>query len=143
MDKSLPKDFEPLDFSEDSRSRKSLRLQRNNSENNGPVTNPGEPTPAGSAIASPTPDDEEVPIWDRDWEDILNSNPEKNMSDSSRKSLTEAESELARQLKALEEKRQVIISNFSNFLKLFFQNCKGQGCRPWGCHCNPRFWQSS
>ena len=114
MDKSLPKDFEPLDFSEDSRSRKSLRLQRNNSENNGPVTNPGEPTPAGSAIASPTPDDEEVPIWDRDWEDILNSNPEKMMSDSSRKSLTEGESELARQLKALEEKRQVII-NFAIF----------------------------
>ena len=110
MDKSLPKDCEPLDFSEDSKSRKSLRLQRNNSENgpSGRVTDPGEPTPAGSAVASPTPDDEEVPIWDRDWEDILNSNPEKMLSDASRKSLTEGESELARQLKALEEKRQVI-----------------------------------
>ena len=118
MDKSLPKDFEPLDFSEDSRSRKSLRLQRNNSENGPRVTNPGEPTPAGSAVASPTPDD--VPILDRDWEDILNSNPEKMMTDSSRKSLTEGECELARQLKALEEQRQVIISNFAKFIKLFF-----------------------
>ena len=113
MDKSLPKDCEPLDFSEDSRSRKSLRLQRNNSENGPRVTNPGEPTPAGSAVASPTPD-ADVPIWDRDWEDILNSNPEKILADSSRKSLTEGESELARQMKALEEKRQVI--NFVQFL---------------------------
>ena len=120
MDKSLPKDFEPLDFSEDSRSRKSLRLQRNNSEN-GPctrVTNPGEPTPAGSAVASPTPD-ADVPIWDRDWEDILNSNPEKAAKDSSRKSLTEGESELARQMKALEEQRQVFISKFAKFIKVF------------------------
>ena len=108
MDKSLPKDFEALDFSEDSRSRKSLRLQRNNSEN-GPnrVTNPGEPTPSGSAVASPTPDD--VPIYLKDWEDILNSNPEDILKESSRKSETEGESELARQMIALEEKRQVII----------------------------------
>ena len=120
MDKSLPKDYEPLDFSEDSRSRKSLRLQRNNSENGPRVTDldPGEPTPAGSAVASPTPDD--VPTWAKDWEDILNSNPEDILKDSSRKSLTEGESELARQTKALEEKRQVIISNFAKFRKLFF-----------------------
>ena len=120
MDKSLPKDYEPLDFSEDSRSRKSLRLQRNNSENGPRVTNPGEPTPAGSAVASPTPDD--VPTWAKDWEDILNSNPEDILKDSSRKSETEGESELARQMKALEEKRQVIISNFSKFIKLFFKS---------------------
>ena len=116
MDKSLPKDYEPLDFSEDSRSRKSLRLQRNNSENGPRVTNPGEPTPAGSAVASPTPDD--VPTWAKDWEDILNSNPENILKDSSRKSLTEGESELARQMKALEEKRQVIISNFAKCSKM-------------------------
>jgi hypothetical protein len=120
MDKSLPKDYEPLDFSEDSRSRKSLRLQRNNSENGPRVTNPGEPTPAGSAVASPTPDD--VPTWAKDWEDILNSNPEDILKDSSRKSETEGESELARQMKALEEKRQVIISNFAKFIKLFFKS---------------------
>ena len=117
MDKSLPKDCEPLDFSEDSRSRKSLRLQRNNSENGPRVTDPGEPTPAGSAVASPTPDD--VPTWAKDWEDILNSNPENILKDSSsRKSLTEGESELARQMKALEEKRQVIISNFAKCSKM-------------------------
>ena len=71
-------DFEDLDFSKDNTRRKSSRI---NSEDSHGVTNIG--------IVNTTP-----------WPD-----PEAILKESSRKSETEGESELARKMKALEEKR--------------------------------------